>query len=220
VVENARNRPFPEQGTVTVITVAIPASAVDMEWLGRCAADRARCPVCGSSGWLLPDALIAHELRAGIYAMNGFLRTTFNRQKFQGLFINTALGNFTGYVAGSLVTLVSTHHAVERRAIRNLFGVLPRKKIVVHMMPQWLEWLLALIVGFLVMEAVRYWFNHRKYAALLSALRPKRGTESDRPPAGRSEAGECYASDGGAAQEAPPKSGEMNRPGVFTEYRQ
>lgn len=142
--------------------------------------------------------------------MNGFLKATFNRQKFQGLFINTALGNFAGYVAGSLVTLVSTHYAVERRAIRNLFGVLPRKTIVVHEVPPWLEWLLALIVGFLVMEAVRYWFNHRKYAALLSALRPKRGTESIRPPTGGSEAGERYVSDGGATQKTPPMTEEMN----------
>jgi hypothetical protein len=140
--------------------------------------------------------------------MNGFLRATFNREKFQGLFITTALGNFVGYVAGSLVTLVSTHYAIERRAIRNLFGILPRKKIVVHVVPHWLEWLLALIVGFLVMEAVRYWFSHRKYAALLSAFRPKRETESGRPPTGRPEAGERYASDGGATQ--PPKSEEMN----------
>ena len=142
--------------------------------------------------------------------MNGFLRATFNGQKFQGLFINTALGNFAGYVAGSLVTLVSTRHGVERRAIRNLFGVLPRKKIVVHVVPHWVEWLLALIVGFLVMEVVRYWFNHRKYAALLSALRPKRGTESRRPPTDRPEAGERRAPAGGTAQGAPPKSGEIN----------
>jgi hypothetical protein len=142
--------------------------------------------------------------------MNGFLRATFNREKFHGLFINTTLGNFAGYVAGSLVTLVSTHHGVERRAIRNLFGVLPRKKIVVHVVPHWLEWLLALIVGFLVMEAVRYWFNHRKYAVLLSALRPKRGTASGHPPNVRPEAGERYVSDGGAAQKGPPKSEEMN----------
>jgi hypothetical protein len=140
--------------------------------------------------------------------VDGFLRATFNGQKFQGLFINTALGNFAGYVAGSLVTLVSTRPAVERRAISNLFGVLPRKKIVVHVLPQWLEWLLALIVGFLVMEVVRYWFNHRKYAALLSALRPKRETESARPPTRRPKAGEPHASDGGATQ--PPKSEEIN----------
>ena len=108
--------------------------------------------------------------------MNGFLRATFNAKKFQGLFINTALGNFAGYVAGSLVTIVTTHQAVERRAIRNLFGVLPRKEIVVHVLPHWLEWLLALILGFLVMEAVRYWFKHRKYAALLGVLQLKRGT--------------------------------------------
>src|ERR1700722_21008365 len=98
--------------------------------------------------------------------MTGFLRATFNREKFHGLFINTALGNFAGYVAGSLVTLVSTRHAVERRAVRNLFGVLPRKKIVVHVVPHWLEWLLALIGGFLVMEAGGYWFNPPKDRAV------------------------------------------------------
>ena len=140
--------------------------------------------------------------------MNGFLRATFNREKFHGLFINTALGNFAGYVAGSLVTLVSTRHAFEHRAIGNLFGVLPRRKIVVHVVPHWLEWLLALIVGFLVMEAVRYWFNHRKYAALLSALRPKRVTESGRPVTGRHEAGDPCLSDGGAAKEPPANSGK------------
>jgi hypothetical protein len=105
--------------------------------------------------------------------MNGFLKTTLTRQKFQGLFINTALGNFAGYVAGSLVTLASTRHALEGRTITNLFGLLPRKQVVVHVMPHWLEWLVALIVGFLVMEAVRYGFNYFKYAALLSTTGPE-----------------------------------------------
>jgi hypothetical protein len=111
--------------------------------------------------------------------MNGFLKATFTRQKFQGLFLNTALGNFAGYVAGSLVTLASTRSALEGRGVTNLFGLLPRKKIVVHLLPHWLEWLLALMVGFLVMEAVRYCFNHRKYAAYPSASRPELGTEKD-----------------------------------------
>lgn len=118
--------------------------------------------------------------------MNGFLRATLTRQKFQGLFINTALGNFAGYVAGSLVTLASTRRALEGRGITNLFGLLPRKKLVVHLLPHWLEWLLAVIVGFLVMEAVRYCFNHRKHAAYLSASRPEPRNENggqvaDRP---------------------------------------
>lgn len=119
--------------------------------------------------------------------MHSFLRATFNGHKIQGLALNTALGNFASYVAGSLVTIVSTRHTAERRAIRNLFGVLPRKQIVVHVLPHWLEWLLALILGFVVMEAVRYWFNHRKYAALLSALRPKPASRDGHLPPDRPE---------------------------------
>ena len=137
--------------------------------------------------------------------MNGFLKATFTRQKFQGLFINTAVGNFAGYVAGSLVTLACTRHVVERRGLTNLFGVLPRKKVVVHVLPHWLEWLLALIVGFLVMEAVRYWFNHRKYTALLSGLQPEQVTERGSQARDRLGATEQRA-DGDAAQEAPPTS--------------
>ena len=109
--------------------------------------------------------------------MKGFLKATLTRQKLQGLFVNSAVGNFAAYVAGSLVTLASTREVFEQRGIRNLFGLLPRKKIVVHMLPHWLEWLLALIVGFLVMEGLRYWFSHRKYAALLNELQAKRNVE-------------------------------------------
>ena len=138
--------------------------------------------------------------------MNGFLKTTLTRQKFQGFFINTALGNFAGYVAGSLVTLASTRHVVERRGLGNLFGLLPRKQVVVHVLPHWLEWLLALIVGFLVMEAVRYWINHRKYIALLSGLRPEQVTEGGSQAGSQLGATEQRA-DGRAAQEAPPTGG-------------
>jgi hypothetical protein len=98
--------------------------------------------------------------------MSEFARQTFTRQKFQRLFINTALGNFVGYIAGSLVTLFTTYRTIERRALKNLFGVLPRKQVVVHVLPDWLEWVLAVLVGFLVMEFVRYWFNYHKYAEL------------------------------------------------------
>jgi hypothetical protein len=141
--------------------------------------------------------------------MNGFLKATLTREKFQGLFVNTALGNFAGYVAGSLVTLASTRHVVERRGLSNLFGVLPRKKLVVHVMPHWLEWLLALMVGFLVMEAVRYWFNHRKYTALLSALQPEPATASSSRASDQLEATERGA-EGGTTQQLPPPSGQAN----------
>lgn len=92
--------------------------------------------------------------------MKAFLKTVFTKPKLHKLFVSTALGNFAGYVAGSVVTVLSTYHSVERRALRNLFGILPRKQVVVHLLPEWLEWLLALIVGFVVMELVRYAINH------------------------------------------------------------
>jgi hypothetical protein len=138
--------------------------------------------------------------------MNDFLKATFTRQKFRGLFINTALGNFAGYVAGSLVTLASTRHVVEHRGLNNLFGVLPRKKVVVHVLPHWLEWLLALIVGFLVMEAVRYWFNYRKYAAWLSGLPAGQAPDSG-GEAGDQWKATAQRADAGSVQPGPPTSG-------------
>ena len=130
--------------------------------------------------------------------MNAFLKATLNRHKFQGLFVNTALGNFAAYVAGSLVTLVSTRHAVERRAITNLFGLLPRKKVVLHVLPHWLEWLLALLVGFLVMEAVRYVLNHRKYVAFLNSSRAE--TRTGGQAIKRPDAAEPCAPESGTSQ--------------------
>jgi hypothetical protein len=98
--------------------------------------------------------------------MKVFFNSTLTRPKLEKLFVNTALGNFAGYVAGSMVTVISTYHSVERRAIRNLFGLLPRKQVIVHVLPEWLEWVLALLLGFLVMEFVRYVINREQYEQL------------------------------------------------------
>jgi hypothetical protein len=107
--------------------------------------------------------------------MKEFLKSAFTKPKLQKLFVSTALGNFAGYVAGSLITVLSTYHSVERRALKNLFGILPRKHVVVHLLPEWLEWVLALVVGFLVMEFVRYVINNEKYEAIVSTV-PLNGT--------------------------------------------
>lgn len=88
--------------------------------------------------------------------MRDFIRTAFSFRKLQHLCVSTAVGNFVGYAAGSLVTLSTTYHVVERRALKNLFGILPRHTVVVHRLPQWLEWALSIFLGYLVMELVRY----------------------------------------------------------------
>jgi hypothetical protein len=102
--------------------------------------------------------------------MKVFFNSILTRPKLEKLFVNTAMGNFAGYVAGSMVTVISTYHSVERRAIRNLFGLLPRKQVIVHVLPEWLEWVLALLVGFLVMEFVRYVVNREQYEQLMSPV--------------------------------------------------
>lgn len=113
--------------------------------------------------------------------MKDFFMAAFSRPKLQKLFVSTALGNFAGYVAGSVVTVLSTYRSVERRAFRNLFGILPRKQVVVHLLPEWLEWVLALLVGFLVMEFVRYVINNEKYESIVSTV-PLEGTAYPEPP--------------------------------------
>ena len=116
--------------------------------------------------------------------MHEFIRNTLSRQKLRQLFVNTALGNFAGYVAGSLVTGVATYHSVERRALRNLFGVLPRHSVVVHVLPEWLEWALSVFVGFLVMEFVRYVINRKKYLLLIGNAESGGPRDDSGKPAG------------------------------------
>src|SRR5262245_4935975 len=112
--------------------------------------------------------------------MHELVRNAFSRRKLQQLCVNTALGNFVGYVAGSLVMLLTTYQSVERRAVRSLFGIPPRKTIVVHRLPEWLEWTLAVFVGYLVMELVRYIINNNRYLKLLDASARDKTRESEK----------------------------------------
>ena len=99
--------------------------------------------------------------------MFDFIRNTFSLRKLRQLCVNTALSNFVGYVAGSLVVLLTTYESVERRALNNLFGILPRKTVVMHRLPEWLEWTLAVLLGYLVMETVRHLIKTNKYLRLI-----------------------------------------------------
>ena len=114
--------------------------------------------------------------------MRAFIRNTLSRHKLHQLCVNTALGNFVGFVAGSLVMMLTTYEAVERRALKNLFGILPRETVVVHRLPEWLEWTLSVFVGYLVMELVRHIINGNKYLRLIGGTaRPKPRNEDEQP---------------------------------------
>ena len=104
--------------------------------------------------------------------MHPFLRNSFNLYKLQQLYVKAALGNFVGFVAGSTVTLLTTYETLERKGIKNLFGILPRKTVVVHRLPEWLEWSLSILLGYIVMETVRYIINSHKSRLLIGGLLP------------------------------------------------
>ena len=114
--------------------------------------------------------------------MHEFIRNRLSRQKLQQLYVKATLSNFVGYVAGSLVTVLTTYHSVERRALKNLFGILPRNTVVVHRLPEWLEWTLSILLGYLVMEFVRYIVQRNKYLRLIDrAARGKARDDGEQP---------------------------------------
>ena len=113
--------------------------------------------------------------------MHEFIRNSLSSQKLRQLCVNTALGNFVGYVAGSLVMVLTTYRSVERRAFKNLFGILPRHEVVVHRVPEWLEWTLAVFLGYLVMEFVRYIIRSNQHRLFIDgAARDNSGDDGER----------------------------------------
>jgi hypothetical protein len=117
-----------------------------------------------------------------LHPVREFIRNTFSRRKLQQLCVNTALSNLVGYAAGSLVMVLTTYHSVERRALKNLFGILPRKEVVVHRLPEWLEWTLAVLLGYLVMELVRNIIQSNKYLRLMDGFRREAVPAECKPP--------------------------------------
>ena len=114
--------------------------------------------------------------------MHEFIRNRLSRQKLQQLYVKAAFSNFVGFVAGSLVTVLTTYHSVERRALKNLFGILPRRTVVVHRLPEWLEWTLSVLVGYLVMELVRHVIKSNKYLRLIGGTaRGKARDDGEQP---------------------------------------
>ena len=114
--------------------------------------------------------------------MHEFIRNSLSRQKLQQLYVKTALSNFVGYIAGSLVMVLTTYHSIERRALKNLFGILPRHTVEVHLLPEWLEWALSILVGYLVMEFVRYIVRNNRYLVLIDGTaRDKTRDDGEQP---------------------------------------
>ena len=91
--------------------------------------------------------------------MKHFIKKTFTLQKIKRLIIGETIGKFFAFMIGLWSTKLFTYQVLEKKSINNLFGIFPRKHIVIHRTPQWIELLFAALIGFLVMEIFYYFLQ-------------------------------------------------------------
>lgn len=105
----------------------------------------------------------------------GFFKTIFTKKKMTHLFISNMIGNFIGFAVGFMTSTLFSHYSYERRGLSNLFGALPRKKVLVDDTPTWIHWLLSIILGFIAMEAFHYFYDDKKYLEVWAKLKKRIG---------------------------------------------
>jgi len=80
------------------------------------------------------------------------IKEIFTIRKLRNFIIGETIGKFFAFLIGLWSANLFTYHVLERKSVHNLFGLLPRKEIVVHTTPHWVELLFAALIGFVVME--------------------------------------------------------------------
>ncbi len=110
------------------------------------------------------------------------LREKFSKQKIKDFIIKQTIGNFIGFVVGMWVTVMFSHHILERRSLKNLFGLAGRKKVVVNDAPDWLQGLLAIVVGFVALELVNHFFQTKKHLLIRDYILKIYKTKIQRQP--------------------------------------
>lgn len=81
-------------------------------------------------------------------------------QKFIQYLYNNFLGNFIGFaVAMASTRLVS--HFFATRSIKNLWGLTSRKTVLAKTTYHNLEWIVSLVIGFIVFEIISKWMQKR-----------------------------------------------------------
>lgn len=96
------------------------------------------------------------------------LRKRFTRKHLTSGLAQEILANFIGFVVGMWVSKTFTHEVLERKGLKNLFGLLGRKKKVVNDIPEWMQFCISVLLGFIVLELVLYFFQAKKHIIVLN----------------------------------------------------
>ena len=100
-------------------------------------------------------------------------RQKFSFSRIKKFILQQALGNLVGFTVGMWVTTTFSHSVLERKSIKNLFGIVKRKNVIVDEIPHWMQVGLSILVGFIVLELINYFFQTRQYMVLWNYIRRK-----------------------------------------------
>jgi hypothetical protein len=95
-------------------------------------------------------------------------------QKFLQYMYSNFTGNFVGFAIGMASTRLVSHFFTTR-SIKNLWGITARKTVVDKQTFSAMEWMISIIIGFLVFEIISKWVKKKvdpllqKYKSYLPA---------------------------------------------------
>ncbi len=64
-------------------------------------------------------------------------------------------------------------YVLEKRGVNNLFGLAGRKKVVVNDVPEWLQWSLSVIAGFIALEFINYMIQKKKHILVWNYIKER-----------------------------------------------
>ena len=95
----------------------------------------------------------------------------FSFTRIKKFILQQALGNLVGFTIGMWVTTTFSHSVLERKNIKNLFGIVKRKNVLVNDIPHWMQVGISILVGFIVLELINYFFQTKQYLHLWKYIR-------------------------------------------------
>ncbi len=97
----------------------------------------------------------------------------FNKSYLTKAVIQNAIGSLIGFAVAMLVSNSFTHYVTEQRNIKNLFGLVKRKKLIVNDMPEWFQYGVSVLLGFFVLELINHFFESKKHVLIWNFIRDR-----------------------------------------------
>lgn len=101
------------------------------------------------------------------------LRERFSKKYIARGLIQETIGSLVGFIVGLWVSNTFTHYVKEKRSVKNLFGVLGRKEKVVNDIPEWAQFCMSVILGFIALELINYFFQSKSHLKIWNYINAK-----------------------------------------------